>query len=560
MKYIFIVAALATSVVANAQAGGCLGNEPVANASMEFPSPARTCQGGALLFDGAASTPGSGSNIVEYKWDFGDGILDSLAGPLTSHNYASGGQYSVQLILTANNGCVSINELDLIVQVSLTPSFAGTTGDQTVCLGDSVELVAMAEAPVWTPEVNSELGDGALIPDLQGVPFIDSITISGFDPGSIIDIVEEAPELCVNIEHSYMGDLVIQVTCPNGQIAVMHQQGGGGTYLGIPVDDESDTPGTCWQYCWRADATAGTWEANSGTGTLAAGTYTSVEPFTNLIGCPQNGDWILTINDMFAIDNGFLCWWSLGLDTAAALPFTTMLGLSADSCGWTGTGFIEDPVEPWSGVAVPPNLGDNDYTFSITDNFGCTYDTTITITVLDMHIGAIVGPAVLPGPGEVTYSIDPPMPSAQYIVWDPLPPGWLWSGNDVVHTDGVAILNAPTQSGSVQICAQAVFEGCSGDPTCVTVSSFVGIEEGTDPGSDLHLAPNPAEGRVLLTRPSATSSIAVELIDPIGKVVFSASMPGTTLSLDVSHLAAGTYQVRWNEGDRVRHIPFLIAR
>ncbi len=42
----------------------------------------------------------------------------------------------------------------------------------------------------------------------------------------------------MDIEHSFIGDLVIDVIVPTGQSVVLHQQGGGATFLGIPVDDD----------------------------------------------------------------------------------------------------------------------------------------------------------------------------------------------------------------------------------------------------------------------------------------------------------------------------------
>lgn len=100
-----------------------------------------------------------------------------------------------------------------------------------------------------------------------------------------------------------MGDIVLSLTCPNGQTIVFHQQGGGGTFLGDANDmDNNANPvaGTCWNYCWSPNSTQGTWVENAQFGTtpnvmpssqgtsLIPGTYTSLQPFTNLMGCPLN--------------------------------------------------------------------------------------------------------------------------------------------------------------------------------------------------------------------------------------------------------------------------------
>ena len=71
-------------------------------------------------------------------------------------------------------------------------------------------------------------------------------------------------DVCINFEHSFMGDLVISLTCPTGQSVVLHQQGGGGTNLGDPDQaGGAQFPGIGWDYCWSPAATNGTWADNS---------------------------------------------------------------------------------------------------------------------------------------------------------------------------------------------------------------------------------------------------------------------------------------------------------
>ena len=87
-----------------------------------------------------------------------------------------------------------------------------------------------------------------------------------------------------------MGDLIVRIIGPTGQTVVMHQQNGGGTYLGVPNDFDEGNPqlGTCWTYCFSPTATNGTWVDNAG-GTLPAGTYKSLNPLAGLVGSPLNG-------------------------------------------------------------------------------------------------------------------------------------------------------------------------------------------------------------------------------------------------------------------------------
>ena len=62
-----------------------------------------------------------------------------------------------------------------------------------------------------------------------------------------------------------MGDLTIVFICPNGSSMAVHQQGGGGTFLGVPVDNDADpySPGEGFDYSWTPDAINGTWAENT---------------------------------------------------------------------------------------------------------------------------------------------------------------------------------------------------------------------------------------------------------------------------------------------------------
>ncbi|MBK7295377.1 MAG: gliding motility-associated C-terminal domain-containing protein [Flavobacteriales bacterium] len=373
-------------------------NPPVASATMGQAIPALVCQGEVITFDGSASTAAGGATLAEYRWDFQDGTQDSLTGPIVTHSFAEAGEYVVQLILTDDNECNNNNLVDLQIFVSTTPTFAGTLPGDTICEGESVNLLASPTAVTWSALPENNLGGGIFLPDDQGVPFTSTLIFTNFSPGQTLTNINDLLSVCVSMEHSFMGDLVISLACPSGQSVTFHQQNGGGTYLGEPVDIETlpDSIGVCYNYCWSPSATNGTWVDNA-QATLPAGTYESLNPMDALVGCELNGTWSFTITDLWAIDNGFLCDWSMNFDQSlfpSLTTFTPVLGTTtADSSNWVGNGVSSDPNNPLAGVATPVGVGSHDYVFSVTDNFGCTYDTTITIVVNP----GITGPIILTG-------------------------------------------------------------------------------------------------------------------------------------------------------------------
>jgi gliding motility-associated-like protein len=165
----------------------------------------------------------------------------------------------------------------------------------------------------------------------------------------------------------------------------VHQQGGEDTYLGVPIDNDADlTPGTGWDYYWEPGATNGTWVDNAG-GTLPSGAYESIQPFTNLNGCPLNGSWEIEVCDLFASDNGFIFDWSIEFAPELypeAVSFTPTFGPECDSTYWEGPSIIDDGGDCNIVTISPQFIGDESYTYRAQNDFGCYYERSIDVTVV----------------------------------------------------------------------------------------------------------------------------------------------------------------------------------
>ncbi|MBO7586934.1 MAG: fibrobacter succinogenes major paralogous domain-containing protein, partial [Bacteroidales bacterium] len=181
-----------------------------------------------------------------------------------------------------------------------------------------------------------------------------NIPVSGFDSSAIISSKEDIAYVRLKMEHSYIGDLWIAIACPNGQRTSLIKRYNSGTstctqlipssewgwtfgsgsspaaFLGTPNenDDASDRcdptinpMGIPWNYCW-SNQTFNEYQYTYGNVYSSLNThFSSVDStnailmtnvfnpdgsFSNLVGCPLNGNWQINIMDGYGSDNGYL--------------------------------------------------------------------------------------------------------------------------------------------------------------------------------------------------------------------------------------------------------------
>lgn len=365
------------------------------------------CPGERVFFTGAGVYPQNNfayqqSDLTTtFEWNFGDG--DIAYGPNTSHRFDEPGGYYVQLFLTDNQGCRSTNYINQRVRVSPRPSFSlpGLI-DNTICAGDTIYLSAGLDSastgntllvlPVQSAfAVEGSRSDSLALPDGTGIPYETSIFFTEFSPGQVLTNANDLESICVNIEHSWMRDIEISISCPNGQSIILHNFGGqmgSEVLLGIPNDNDviNPIPGTGFDYCWTPNATNLTWlqYANTvlpgGGGTLPAGDYTPYQSFNGLVGCPLNGEWTITVTDLWPLDNGYIFSWSLKFNDVL-YPDIEAFTPQFTSWSWSNHPSVFFFTQEFIG-ASPQNGGTAGYVFSVNDNFGCTWDTVVGVSVL----------------------------------------------------------------------------------------------------------------------------------------------------------------------------------
>ncbi len=402
---------------------------PVAAASITGSSiPAMVCLNETVNFDGTGSTAAAGFSITSYEWDFQDGS-DPVGGATASHSFGEPGEYVVSLLVTDDNGCESTSPVDVRVWVSTTPTFGQlTVSDTVVCQGEEVILNGVVNSPTWTNLPQPFIEGLTPLPDGGGVSYTSPLAVSGFPASTLVTQVTDVTEVCMVMEHSYVGDLLVYLTSPSGAQVLLFDGNTANplnTYLGSPYDD-GEPPGGAgegWLYCFSnigalltlgEEITAGN-TTPSGVpefGSAIPGNYTSQEGFGEWAGSSVNGTWTLTITDDQFADDGYIFEWWVAFNPSLypdLISFTPHYGPGADSTYWSGADITELDPNGDLATVVPSAVGVNSYVYTAVNDFGCSFDTTITITVNP----GVPGPILITGDelvceGDLAYLSAPP--------------------------------------------------------------------------------------------------------------------------------------------------------
>ncbi|MFD0965077.1 beta strand repeat-containing protein, partial [Pseudofulvibacter geojedonensis] len=384
---------------------------PVANGSGAI----QICQGDTVDFVGSGTFSGSSAG-ASYDWNFGDGGAVA-SGTNVSHTFNTVGVFLVNLEIT-NGLCQSTNKLNQVVQVSPTPDFTGTAANSSsICLGETTDITGVVTPQTVSGTCAPPLVETTFLPDSNTATYSTCITVDCYGPSETISNASDILSVFLNMEHSYMGDLQLTLTAPNGSSAILHTDGfGGATNLGDPDQNDGTGPGTGWDYYFVETGTTGVdWENGptmvNGTGnnSLQPGSYDSDNSFAAFIGSPLNGDWCLTIEDSLLSDDGHIFSWNVNFDSSIPpvdpnLTFTQTIASSSWAAN-DGNGNII--ATSGSTITVQPTAtGTRCYTYTVVDGFGCSYDHQVCI---DVNAGATADASVVASPvcsgGDANFTI-----------------------------------------------------------------------------------------------------------------------------------------------------------
>ncbi|MFH2143489.1 MAG: choice-of-anchor L domain-containing protein, partial [Bacteroidota bacterium] len=266
-------------------------------------------------------------------------------------------------------------------------------------------------------------GGPVFLPDGTGLSYTTSINISGFGAGQTLSNVNQIQSICMNMEHSRIGELEVLLEAPGGtQIVLKQQPGGAVTNMGEPcaigpadAGNTDTSPGIGYNYCFTPNPTYGTMVSmanlNSYTYTticygtiesdkyLPPGSYESYQSLGDLVGVPLNGDWTLIITDEIPNNNGWIFSWSISLSAdqpdsvftidEPILPVITTSSTQPD-CGLNNgainisiTGGFSPFTYLWNTAATTEdisNLTSGTYSVTITGTDNCEYEYSFNLS------------------------------------------------------------------------------------------------------------------------------------------------------------------------------------
>lgn len=465
---------------------------------------------------------------TRFRWNFaGDDTVSGLNMTRTRPIcYDSASCYYIRLSLLDEMGCAGIQEATMYIRIA--PNPIKTIGDlPIICANDSIFVSVSTEegSAVTYDHIDIESTHSGNNSSKQFVPdglnycevscYSSNVVFNEFSNDMTVTSAEDICSVCVNFEHSYMGDYQLAIKCPTGAQAILKYKnqegsapsgsyGGGNIYTGYPYggndhDDydergASGTNGYCdsiynmygigLDYCFSRNgaytlvdgypanttttmashyiaATDAAYQINvthtfeiiprpfvdAGT---SAGTktfktklpsdratktdyYLPAQSFSNLIGCPLNGEWEVEVCDWLGVDNGWIFGWSMDLCNAQLDNYNCRFEVPVDTAYWS----VDSTEGHWSrgqyhGLHLH-NVGGEEYSayittvdtagsfnlyFNLIDDFGCHWDTNLVVTTNPLpHTVTVVNKC----PGEEYTWVDgnsyiePPTPRPEWI-------------------------------------------------------------------------------------------------------------------------------------------------
>jgi gliding motility-associated-like protein len=314
------------------------------------------------------------------------------------------------LIVVYDNPGVEVSQFYYDGGTSLLPKLLEVCASDTLTITPKLsDKATNFYSPISWNEVGGEsFGDGIYLPDGSGDSYETKFEVSGFEE-TITFGVGDSIKVCINIEHSYLGDLEISLISPDDKKVQLFDSLGTTTepyWLGTPNDNDylaEDTikAGDYWEYCWSMDSDMGiitnslensirNTDPSGNTGlSLKEGTYKPAQDFSGFNDSKVNGDWTLRITDHLEEDNGFIASWSLfiNIEGESELNNAKIIDFTWD-CPEEPSSILYPDTDSTQLVLLPTTSGVHTYVVTVIDNHGCDYQKEFELDVFTAPIAS----------------------------------------------------------------------------------------------------------------------------------------------------------------------------
>lgn len=307
--------------------------------------------------------------------------------------------YQYRALVSGACSAVDFSSIATLTVNPIQPTVSPTSA--SICQGSVQQLSLTNTVSAPTTVTFNATGMPLLVPDATPNGVWNSVTVSGIPAGSVITDIS----LKMNMNHTFVGDLEINLLAPNGQNMNLIGELDNGTGSN-GTDNFTNTvissTGTVALSGFAAPRT-GTFRADRlqfyGPSTGPGGTGTGYQTVAGqnwpALQTTMNGTWSLGLSDWYTGDEGTLTSWSLSITYVAPVfaqgtwagPAGTIFTDAGATTAYTGT--------PATTVYVKPTTaGVNNYTVSFTTPTPCTSATaTIPVTMSAPITAATVTPA-----------------------------------------------------------------------------------------------------------------------------------------------------------------------
>ncbi|MBL7743423.1 MAG: choice-of-anchor J domain-containing protein [Chitinophagaceae bacterium] len=462
-------------------------------------------------------------------------VMDFYLSP--AFNFTAGGVYNITVATsspddpeTANNAySTSVNVNPNPPTPVITPSAPA------ICSGSQVQLSTQfttAPPPVTLPAVSS----GAIsvaVPDANAAGTTHTLAVSGVPAGATVTGVS----VTINLTHTWISDMVINLRAPNGKILnLFNARGADGDNLTNTVISSASTTSL-------ATATApftGTFAADAASGVGPTGFVSDVTSFAGLYSV-GNGNWTLGLRDLFTFDLGTLTSWSITITYQMQNPVVTWSPVSGLYTNSTATTSYTAGTDAYSVYAKP--AATTTYTVTATSSAGCVATANVTVTVNPT-------PVITIGSIPDTVCI-----SDQVIPLIASPAGGSWSG---IGVSGTNFIPPATAVGTYTLTYN--YTSSAGCPASNTKKIVVkDCPERIVRLSDnaLSLFPNPNNGLFNIKINSVLYNyLTMKVYTNAGVLVRTQQLSGLTwgrvVPIDLTNLPGGVYMVKFYYDGGVR--------